>query len=406
LNLIIFQSEIARVAHVKRSYYKGKYIEKNKNYTLRKMKILKHLLNISIGLFIFYSCGSQQEKVEEESSFIEITSQQFAADAMQLGEIETKTFESSVKCNGSIVPLPKGIAIVNAPVSGVVKNIYCRNGQSVNKNQSLLEITGNEIIDIQEKFAEASSIYKLSKNEFERSKSLYAEKVITEKEFNTADSQYKTSLAKYIGLKMKIESMGFSLLKIENGEFSNSYAISSPINGNISNLSARIGSYIDSQSELLEIIDPNMFHLKLSVFAADLTKLKHGQTINFKTANSDNLYQATISSIGVTIENETKTIECYASITDKKIANFVANEFVETEIITSTDKSHALPDEAIIKTETGYSILVLDKQVNNTYYFKQVEINIGDQYNGYTKILTDTIYNKILTKGVYNISLQ
>jgi cobalt-zinc-cadmium efflux system membrane fusion protein len=370
------------------------------------MKILKHLLNISIGLFIFYACGTQQEKVEKESNFIEITSQQFAAEAMQLGEIATKTFESSVKCNGLIVPLPKGIAIVNAPVSGVVKNIYCRNGQTVNKNQSLLEITGNEIIDIQEKFVEASSYYKLSKNEFERTKSLYAAKVITEKEFNTADNQYKTSLAKYIGLKMKLESMGFALLKIENGEFYNSYAISSPINGNISNLSARIGSFIDSQSELLEIIDPTMFHLKFSVFATDMKKLELGQTVNFNTANSDNLYQATISSIGVAMNNETKTIECYASITDKKITNFVANEFVEVEIITGLDMSKALPDEAIIKSETGNSMLVLDKQVNNTYYFKQVEISIGDQYNGYTKILTDTKYNKILIKGVYNISLK
>lgn len=66
---------------------------------------------------------------------------------------------------------------------------------------------------------------------------------------------------------MKIEAMGLSASKIENGEFYSSYAIKTPINGNISTLNAQIGSYIDSQSELLEIINPDMLQLKLSLFA-------------------------------------------------------------------------------------------------------------------------------------------
>ena len=370
------------------------------------MKTVNHLLYFLPALFLFSSCGSRQEPAAEESSLIEITDRQFTTEGMQLGEIETITFERSVKCNGSIVPQPNGIAIVNAPVSGIVKEIYCHDGQWVMRNQSLLEISGNEIIDIQGQFAEASANYKRSKNEYDRSKSLYEEEVTSEKEFIMVDSEYKTSVAKFNGLKMKIEAMGLSASKIENGEFYSSYAIKTPINGNISNLNAQIGSYIDSQSELLEIINPDMLQLKLSLFATDMTHIKKGQTVRFKSVNSDDEYLATLTSIGVAIDNDTKTIDCYASISDKKPTNPVANTYVESEIITSTDTVSALPDEAIIKTENGILILVLDKQENENWYFTPVEVAVGKQHNGFTEIVTENIHNKILTKGVYNINIQ
>jgi cobalt-zinc-cadmium efflux system membrane fusion protein len=370
------------------------------------MKTVNHLLYFLSALLLFSSCGSRREPAAEESSLIEITDRQFTTEGMQLGEIETVPFERSVKCNGSIVPLPGGIAKVNAPVPGIVRSISCRDGQWVRGNQSLLEISGNEIIDIQGQFAEAAAGYRRAKNEYDRARLLYDEKVTSEKEFIVADSEYKSSLAKYRGLRMKIEAMGLSVSTIENGEFYTSYRIQAPINGNISNLNAQIGSYIDSQSPLLEIMNPEMLQLRLSLFATDMTHLKKGQTVRFRPVNTDDIYLATLTSIGVAIDDETKTIDCYASINDKKRTNPVANEYVESEIITSTDSVTALPDEAIIRTESGNLILVLDKQENESWYFTPVEVTVGRQHNGYSEIVSDTIHQKILTRGVYNINIR
>ena len=175
------------------------------------MDTVRHLLYFAIAMIILLACNNNQESKEQEPGLIEITPQQFATDAMQLGKMVNKTFENTVKCNGSIVPLPNGIAKVSAPVSGVIKNIYCHNGQLVEKNQTLLEITGNEIIDIQKEFAEASAHYNRLKKEYERIKSLFTEKVTSEKEFIITESEFKASMAKYNGLKMKIEAIGFSI---------------------------------------------------------------------------------------------------------------------------------------------------------------------------------------------------
>ena len=137
------------------------------------MNTLKHLLFLATATSIFFACGNKQEQVEQESSFVEITELQFTTDKMELGEAVTKSFETSVKCNGTIVPLPNGMAKVSVPVNGIIKSINCYDGQSVEKNQLLLEITGNEIIDLQKEFAEASASFNRLKNEYERIKTLY-----------------------------------------------------------------------------------------------------------------------------------------------------------------------------------------------------------------------------------------
>ncbi len=368
------------------------------------MKTLKQFLYFAAVTFILFSCGKKQESAEQKSNFVEITKQQFATDNMQLGKIETKPFESTVKCNGSIVSLPNGMAKLNAPVNGVVKAIHCHSGQSVTRNQALIEISGNEIIDTQKEFAEASANFKRTKNEYERVKSLYNERVTSEKDFILAESDYKTSMAKYNGLKLKIEAIGLSTSKIEDGEFYASYTLRSPIIGYISNLKANIGSYVDSQTELLEIINPAMFQIKLAVFATDIANLKKGQTVRFKSANAKDFNLATLTSIGVSLDNDTKSIECYASLTDKKLTNAIGNEFIECEIITSVDTANALPSDAIIKTETANVILVLAKQENEIYYFKKVEVLVGKQQNGFSEILGNKIDGSVLTKGAYNIN--
>lgn len=369
------------------------------------MKTVKSLLYFSIALLFFNSCTGKQESTIQETNLIEITNQQFSTDNMLLGEVENIPFENVVKCNGTIVPQPNGIARISAPVAGVIKNIHIQNGQLVRSNQSLLVITGNEIIDLQRDFAEASANYARSKNEFERSKSLFSEKVTSEKEFILADSEYKSAMAKYNGLKMKIQAVGLSLSNIENGEFYSSYTIRTPINGTISNLKANIGSYIDSQTDLMEIIDPTRLQLRLSVFSSDMAQLKPGQKVRFESASSIEMCYASLVSIGVSINEESRTIECHASILDKSAVNPIANTFVESEIITRIDTVQALPNEAIIKTETGYVVLMLEKQEKEIYFFKKTDVRIGRQHKGYTEVLTDIGNSKIITKGVYNIQL-
>ncbi len=367
------------------------------------MNTVKQILYYAIAITILVSCGSNPEPVEEPSGQIKITSQQFTSEGMQLGELETMAFESTLKCTGTIVPQPDGMAKVNALIPGVVKAIYCANGKYVEKNQPLIEIAGNEVIDIQKDYAEASANYKRIRSEYERTKLLYEEKVTSEKEFVIAESGYYVAKAEYNSLKSKLEAIGLSIAQIEHGDFYSSYSLSAPIKGYISSLTANIGSYVDPQAMLCEIADPDKFQLRLSVFADNISGVSKGQTVRFKSVNTGGEYFATISSIGISVDSDSKSVDCYATITDESYTDPIANIFVESEIITRLDTVYALPSDAIIKTETGHAVLVLQKQEGEEYFFEKVILSTGRMNNGYTEILGKPVEGRILVSGVYNV---
>ncbi|HRQ31252.1 MAG TPA: efflux RND transporter periplasmic adaptor subunit, partial [Saprospiraceae bacterium] len=294
------------------------------------MRNIKYfLLILSLGVGSLLSCNNKTAPAEAESGFIEVTTKQFNTDEMQLGTMETVTFEKTVKCNGRIIAPPDGQAQASSPVSGMIKKILCSTGQMVTLNQALVEISGNEIIDLQRDFAESSAQLKKLKSEYVRSKALFQDKIMTEKEFIAAESDYKTTLARFNGLKLKVETLGFSTAKIENGDYYTSYFVKSPIRGFVQEIKVNVGGFIDPHTPLAEITDPQKFQLELSVFGKDINSLRKGQIVRYKTVDESDWKQAVIQTIGIAVQEDSKTIECIASFSANQKSLTFVNTFVE-----------------------------------------------------------------------------
>ena len=88
---------------------------------------------------------------------------------------------------------------------------------------------------------------------------------------------------------------------------------------------------------------------------------------------------------------------CYILVTS------ISNAFIESEIITKVDTVYALPNNAILKTETGKKVLVLVKKDEEKYFFEAVSIKTGRENKGFTEVLDNEIFGQVLVDGVYNI---
>lgn len=352
------------------------------------------------------SCNKPQETVETESQsdLIEITQQQFDLDKMELGKIEQNEFFDIVKCNAIIVSQTNGIANLSIPISGIVNNIRTNVGQLVSQGQVLIDLTGNELIDLQKDFGETSAILDRLTIEYERTKSLYIEKVATEKDYILAQSEYNSTKAKYNGLKMKLDALGLSANNIKEGNYYKNFQLKSPISGYVTNIKTTIGSFVEPQNTLIEIINPKKIQVKLSVFQDDIQKIRIGQKVNIKSNSAENEYVATIKSIGKTIDDNTKSIECYAELEDVNISNPITNVVLGADIIINKYNSDALPSDAVFQTDDINYILVLDHKDKDIYYFKKEEIKIGTKTKDYIEIKNSISKENIITKNIYNIA--
>jgi len=360
---------------------------------------------MAVLMLFLIACTKKQDTPAATNNYVTVTNEQFATEGMQLSEVSTKTFENTVKCSGTIVSKPNGMANVSVPIAGVVNKIHISNGAFVQKNQALVEISGSEVIDIQRDYAEATARLKRSKSEYQRLQSLYNEKVVSEKDYFAAETDFKSAEATYKSLQLKLHAAGFSAHDIENGEFLSSYILRAPISGYASGIKATIGNYINQQTAAIEITDPTQFQLALSVFASDISGIKKGQEVRFSSQGIANQLTAVISSVGVTVNFDTKSIDCYAIIKVENGTQPIANNVVTAEIITQSAPVNAVPTEALIKSETNYFLLVLHQKTESGYQFNKIMVEIGRQQNGFTEIKNATISEQIVSKGVYNISL-
>lgn len=368
-----------------------------------KTKILFYLLLVVI---MAASCKKKPLPDEKDDGLIQISNQQFTTDSMTLGGFESRPFEDIVECKGFIVPKTTGIARIGISTPGMIKSIYCNAGQMVSKGQVLLEISGNELIELQKDFAETASTLKRLKSEYERTKSLFEQNIGSEKEYIFSESEYTAARSKYLALKLKLEAIGLDAAKIENGTFFSHYAVRAPISGNITWFNLTIGQHVDQQSSLLEIIDNNQLQLKLSVYVIDLAKLKIGQKIKFRATGKNEDGLATLTEIGTTINEESKAVECYGRIDQITAAEKVNNSFINARIILDTTVAPSLPESALIKSENDYFFLVLEKKNNGSYFFRKVKAEIGRQGKGFFEILNKELSGSILTGGAYNIVVE
>ncbi len=350
--------------------------------------------------------NADEQKTESDERLIPISQKQYVAGQMSIGELEMKVFDETVHCHGNIITKPGGTATISTTVSGLVKRIFCSPGQKVTSGQAILEITGNELIELQKDLAETSSLLVRVRSDYERLRSLYAENVGSEKDLIFAESEFKSAQAEYSALKMKIQLLGLDPAQVEKGTFSESFTIKSPINGYISLINVKIGQYADPQTIIAEVFDASMLYLRIAVFEKDLARLKLEQAVLFRLLGNSLDYTATLSSIGRNIDTETKTILCLAEIEDLGKANFVSNAYIEARIVTKTDTVVAIPEEAIVRSGGNNYIFLFEQKEGDTYYFSQRIIEAGRSVNGYVEILNPPDDRKVLTSGAYNIPVE
>jgi len=375
---------------------------------------MKRLFFGSSFLFIFSClsiyCSSSDENSSESAvsdELLVITKQQFENEGMAIGNSITYPFEDLVKVNGYILSPPNGIAQVSTHVSGLISNIYASIGKYVTKGQVLCTLSSKEIISIQQDFAETSGKLNGLKLDYQRANSLINEKISSQKEFIAIESEYKSTLAKYEGLKSQLSLIGINAADTENGKIISSLNLYAPISGYITIQKCIMGQYAEPNQALFEIVDINQLQLQLSVYEKDITKLKIGQPVRFSVQGSKTeTYVAELISVGKSIDQELKTIQCLASLKKEDSNKFVNHMFVEAEIIVEKHNGIAVPNEALLKVGDNNFLFIQEKEEKANHYLKAQKVDVGHTSKSFTEIITkDSLYNVVI-KGVYNLQVE
>ncbi len=380
------------------------------------MKNRQNIFRINL-LMIFFagivSCTSENEGKEIDTQaaeeikagLITVTSSQFKSAEMKLGKLSKQVFYNAVRANGIFDVPPENKAAVSAYYGGYVKEIKLLPGQKISKGHTLFTLENPEYVQMQQNFLEAKGQLAYLKSDYERQKNLVADHVTSQKNYLKAEADYKVTLAKYESLKKKLWLININPNKVSAGNIRSVIAVISPISGFITDVHAIKGMFLNPSDVAVSITNTNHMHLELSVFEKDLLVIKEEQPIKFTLQSDANReYEATVHLVSKSLDPQTRTANVHGHITneaDEKL--FTPGMYVEAEILTSSDTTLALPQDAVINIEGRYYVLVRNNDKALT--FERKEVKVGKSGNGYYEILNyEGLKNsEILLNGAFNL---
>ncbi len=268
----------------------------------------------AVMLLVLSSC-SEKSAVELEIYSVEPTS---------LSEIVTATgtMESVTSVD------------VGTQVTGIISNLLVDFNDQVTKGQLIAEIDKtvlqSELQSADATLASAKATYDYTATNYTRDKALYAEKLISDYEFQTTQKDYEVAKMAYQKAQADRVRAAKNLTYAE---------ITSPIDGIVVSREVEVGQTVVSSmsvASLYVIADLDHMQVVGDVDEADIGQVKVGQNVSFTVdAYPDDVFEGTVTQVRIspTTTNNVVTYEVIVSTTNpehKLIPGMTANLSIYT----------------------------------------------------------------------------
>lgn len=422
-----------------------------KSYNKIPIKIL--IINI-LSLIIISACNNHKEgdghnhgttetKVETKTeapheeapaTIASLTDEQIKTVGITYGTVELKELTATIKANGNLKVPNNNKGNATSLYGGVIKSLNVQIGSYVRKGQVIATIANPQFIQLQEEYLTIASKITFAEQELARQKELNEGNAGAKKNLQSADAELKTLRTRRASLQQQIQLMGINPNNVSNSNLQSALVVTSPIGGTVSNVFAKIGSYVDVSSPVAEIVDNGSLHLDLNVFEKDLPMLKVGQTIHFTLTNNPTTeYDAVVYSIGTAFENDSKTIPVHCNVKGNK-TGLIDGMNITGIVSLNNVTTPAVPTDAIVEADGKYYIFIVTNREPEEHHeegeeahdhkeaekstetepkkhtnFEKIEVVKGVSNMGYTSI---TFINeipkdaKVVSKGAFFINAK
>jgi RND family efflux transporter MFP subunit len=331
---------------------------------------------------------------EENQVFTHLSKAQMSSIGLMTGPLEKKQLTASIKANGFLKVPNQNKASASTIIGGIVTAIHVQAGTFIQKGQSIVTISNPSFITLQEEYLTIDESVALAQTEVSRQKELHQGQANALKNVQAAESELKKLLTRKSSLRQQLELIGIKAESLTADNIRSTINIVSPIKGAISEVNVNMGSYVDANASVAEIVDHGQLHLDLYVFEKDLAKLKVGQTIHFTLTNYPGKeYDAKIFGISNTFEPETKAIAVHAQVQGDK-QGLIDGMSITALISLDQATVDALPIDAFVNYQGQDFVFIvsdrpaadtLDPVEANDVFFKKIPVRRGTTDIGYSE---------------------
>ncbi len=390
------------------------------------MKKILLIIYIVAGALLFNACHNHEDGHDHEDEHahddeadahdhgaeshedldeVSLTAAQMEIVGVEFVQLEKKQLTATLKANGVLKVPNQNKANVTALIGGVIQKIFVQPGDVISQGQAIASISNTSFISMQEDYLTTVSQLSLAELELIRQQELQAGNANSLKTLQAAESNVNALRTRKSSLQKQLQLLGINTSNLSNANIQSTIVIRSPIKGAVSHIDVNIGSYVDMNTTIADVVDNSKLHLDIFVYEKDLAKIAIGQTIHFTlTNNPGNEYDAKIHAISNTFEPNIKAVSVHAEVNgDKK--GLIDGMNIIASVSLKEAEGLAVPTDAIVSNEGQDYILILDASSEENL-FKRIPVLKGTSDVGYTEIIpiVDIAPDvKIVSKGAFFI---
>lgn len=355
----------------------------------------------------------QHEATTDHHDEVHLLKRQMEVMDIQLGHFQQLDLRHTIKSNGRLELPPQKRAEVTALLGGRVRSIEVFPGRFVREGQTLALLEQPAFIDLQQTYLSARSQVAFLQSDYERKAQLAKDSLSSTKLLEQAKSAYESARAEKEGAAAKLTMLGVAPKELEAKGILPYLEIKAPISGYIRRINISIGTYVQSQQSMFELVDNDHIHIDLMVYEKDMGKVAIGQEVVFSiTGKPDSVFYGKIFAVGKAFEEGPRAMQVHAEIDNLK-GGLLPGMYVDARIVTEKHQVNALPEDAIV-TNGGLSYIFVQEHFHAEEHghshdgdesvFHMVEVATGAHDMGFVEVVpTDALdpEDLIVTKGAY-----
>lgn len=301
---------------------------------------------------------------------VRLSSEKMASVKIAYDTLRRMTLKTNVKANGQIVLSPDNRTRISTLVGGRVKQVNVIEGDYVEKGEVLALLEGHQITHLQKKYLTNREKLPYLKKEYQRQKQLLTEEVGSERAFQKAKSEYRSTKAEVNAMAQNLKMLGI-LDEVRKGEVASAVRIVAPFSGHIGTINISRGEFVNPKQFLIEVMNTDKAHIDLKVYEKALSKVQKRQTVLFTYANQPGpSLHGKVFRIGRQYRQESQSVKVHVKISRPDKVKLVPGTYVNAKIQAEASKNLALPEEAVIRDG------------NQTYVFAPASSIKKDQKEG------------------------
>ena len=247
---------------------------------------------------------------------------------------------------------------IKAETDGTVEEILFNEGQRVEKGQLLIRLDETKFATA---LAEAESNFKLSQANFERAKQLFADKLISQQEYDQTAANFDVNRALLDRRKRELKDA----------------RIYAPFSGIMGARNFSPGQVIARNTVLSWLVDLDPIKVELNVPERFLSQVQVRQTLDLKVAAfPTNRFQGKVYFVAPSVDSNTRTTLVKAEIPNPK-RELKPGMFANLDLTVNVrEDSIVIPEVALSQLLDGNRAIVFAVDTNSTVQLRPVKLGL------------------------------